>query len=238
MDIRERIIVAFDVNNKDSLIELAGKLKGHVKTVKIGMELYMSLGPEVIKTLKGFEYNIFLDLKLHDIPNTVGKTCYSLAKLGVDILNVHATGGAQMLKAAKQGLIDGAHDSGNQPAKLIAVTQLTSTDQATLNNELGISGSIEQAVVNYAKLTYECELDGVVASAKEVEIIKEACGKNFITVTPGIRPKGSAAGDQKRVVTPEDAFAMGTDYVVIGRPITQAQDPVSAFDQILESIKV
>lgn len=238
MDIRERIIVALDVNNKGSLIELAQKLKGNAKTVKIGMELYMSLGPEVIKVLKDFEYNIFLDLKLHDIPNTVGKTCYSLAKFGFDILNVHAAGGAEMLKAAKQGLIDGAKDSGNKPAKLIAVTQLTSTDQTTLNNELGISGSIEQAVVNYAKLAHECELDGVVASAKEVEIIKEACGKSFLTVTPGIRPKGSAAGDQKRVVTPEEAFAMRTDYVVIGRPITQAQDPAKAFNDILNSTKV
>lgn len=238
MEIRERVIVAFDVNNKDSLIELAQKLKGHAKTVKIGMELYLSLGPEVIMVLKDFEYNIFLDLKLHDIPNTVGKTCYSLSKHGVDILNVHAAGGAEMLKAAKQGLIDGAKDSGNKPAKLIAVTQLTSTDQTTLNNELGITGSIEQAVVNYAKLAHECELDGVVASAKEVEIIKEACGKVFLTVTPGIRPRGSAVGDQKRVVTPGDAFAMGTDYVVIGRPITQAQDPAKAFNDILNSIKV
>ena len=238
MDIRERIIVALDVNNKGSLIELAQKLKGNAKTVKIGMELYMSLAYEVIKVLKDFEYNIFLDLKLHDIPNTVGKTCYSLAKLGVDILNVHAAGGAEMLKAAKQGLIDGAKDSGNKPAKLIAVTQLTSTGQTTLNNELGITGSIEQAVVNYAKLAHECELDGVVASAKEVEIIKEACGKSFLTITPGIRPKGSAAGDQKRVVTPRDAFAMGADYVVIGRPITQAQDPAKAFNDILNSIKV
>jgi orotidine-5'-phosphate decarboxylase len=235
---RDKIIVALDVNDKEKLKALADNLDGHATTVKIGMELYMSLGPSVVTFLKKYGFKIFLDLKLHDIPNTVMRTTYSLAALGVSIVNVHAAGGAKMLKAAKKGLIDGAKDSNQKCPKLIAVTQLTSTDIDALNNEIGISGSIDDAVVAYAKLTKECGLDGVVASAKEVKLIKQACGDNFLTITPGIRPKGSSMDDQKRVVTPEDAFnIMGTDYIVVGRAITQAQNPADAFELILNKIQ-
>lgn len=224
----EQVIVAFDTNDLDQLKNWSNQLSGVAKTIKIGMELYLSQGPQIIDLLKKNDFDIFLDLKLHDIPNTVSKTCSALASLGVDILNVHAAGGIEMMSKAKEELA-----KKNSKTKLIAVTQLTSTDLKTLNNEIAIPLSIEQAVIHYAKMTKEAGLDGVVASAHEVIKIKEICGDHFITVTPGIRPQGTDHGDQKRVMTPSEAFTTGTDYIVIGRPITEASDPTQAFKKIL-----
>lgn len=192
--------------------------------VKIGMELYYAAGPEIVSYLKSLGHSVFLDLKLHDIPNTVKSAMAVLAKLGVDMTNVHAAGGVEMMRAAREGL-------GSGP-KLIAVTQLTSTSEKQMHDFQNIQTSLAESVVHYAKKTAEAGLDGVVCSAHEVEAIKAATSEDFVCLTPGIRPAGSATGDQKRVMTPADARAIGSDYIVVGRPITQAKDPVAAYQVI------
>lgn len=192
--------------------------------VKIGMELYYAAGPEIVFYVKSLGHSVFLDLKLHDIPNTVKSAMAVLAKLGVDMTNVHAAGGVEMMRAAREGL-------GSGP-KLIAVTQLTSTSEKQMHDFQNIQTSLAESVVHYAKKTAEAGLDGVVCSAHEVEAIKAATSEDFVCLTPGIRPAGSATGDQKRVMTPADARAIGSDYIVVGRPITQAKDPVAAYQAI------
>lgn len=194
--------------------------------VKIGMELYYAVGPEIVRYVKSLGHSVFLDLKLHDIPNTVKSAMAVLANLGVDMTNVHAAGGVEMMKAAREGL--------GQGPKLIAVTQLTSTSEEQMQDYQNIQTSLAQSVVHYAQKTAEAGLDGVVCSAHEVKAIKEVTRKNFICLTPGIRPAGSAIGDQKRVMTPADAQAIGSDYIVVGRPITQAEDPLVAYKAIKE----
>ena len=192
--------------------------------LKVGMELYYAAGPEIVSYLKGLGHSVFLDLKLHDIPNTVKSAMKVLSQLGVDMTNVHAAGGVEMMKAAREGL-------GNQ-AKLIAVTQLTSTSEAQMKEFQNIQTSLQESVIHYAKKTAEAGLDGVVCSAQEVQVIKQATNPEFICLTPGIRPAGAAVGDQKRVMTPADAYQIGSDYIVVGRPITQAEDPVAAYHAI------
>lgn len=192
--------------------------------VKIGMELYYACGPEIVTYVKSLGHSVFLDLKLHDIPNTVRSAMAGLAKLGVDMTNVHAAGGIEMMKAAREGL--------GQGPILIAVTQLTSTSEEQMRSDQNIQTSLTESVVNYAKKTAEAGLDGVVCSAHEVAMIKEATSDDFVCLTPGIRPAGSAIGDQKRVMTPSDARAIGSNYIVVGRPITRAEDPVEAYRQI------
>lgn len=192
--------------------------------VKIGMELYYAAGPEIVSYVKSLGHSVFLDLKLHDIPNTVKSAMAVLAKLGVDMTNVHAAGGVEMMRAAREGLGSGL--------KLIAVTQLTSTSEKQMHDFQNIQTSLAESVVHYAKKTAEAGLDGVVCSAHEVEAIKAATSEDFVCLTPGIRPAGSATGDQKRVMTPADARAIGSDYIVVGRPITQAEDPVVAYQAI------
>ena len=189
--------------------------------LKVGMELYYATGPEIISYLKNLGHSVFLDLKLHDIPNTVKSAMKILSQLGVDMTNVHAAGGVEMMKAAREGL-------GSQ-AKLIAVTQLTSTSEAQMQDFQNIQTSLQESVIHYAKKTAEAGLDGVVCSAQEVQVIKQATNPEFICLTPGIRPRGTEAGDQKRVVTPGEAYQIGSDYIVVGRPITQAEDPVAAY---------
>lgn len=233
---RDKIIVAIDVNNLEEMTALADKLKGEATFVKVGMELYLSEGPKVIKILKEYGYKIFLDLKLHDIPNTVMKTCKSLTQLGVDIFNVHAAGGSDMLKGAALGIKQGLKE-GQTPPLLIAVTQLTSTNDETLKNDLLIDKSLNETITSYAKLAKDCGLGGVVCSARETQLIKEACGSDFKTITPGIRPAGSQKDDQARVMTPAEAIKIGTDYMVIGRPITQQLDPRKAYQNILAEIQ-
>ncbi len=192
--------------------------------LKVGMELYYAAGPEIVSYLKGLGHSVFLDLKLHDIPNTVKSAMKVLSQLGVDMTNVHAAGGVEMMKAAREGL-------GSQ-AKLIAVTQLTSTSEAQMQEFQNIQTSLQESVIHYAKKTAEAGLNGVVCSAQEVQVIKQATNPEFICLTPGIRPAGAAVGDQKRVMTPADAYQIGSDYIVVGRPITQAEDPVAAYHAI------
>ena len=192
--------------------------------LKVGMELYYAEGPEVVRYLKSLGHSVFLDLKLHDIPNTVKSAMKVLSQLGVDMTNVHAAGGVEMMKAAREGL-------GTQ-AKLIAVTQLTSTSEAQMQEFQNIQTSLQESVIHYAKKTAEAGLDGVVCSAQEVQVIKQTTNPDFICLTPGIRPAGATVGDQKRVMTPADAYQIGSDYIVVGRPITQAENPVAAYHAI------
>ena len=199
--------------------------------VKIGMELFYGEGPDIVKAIKDRGHNIFLDLKLHDIPNTVNKAMRNLARLGVDMTNVHAAGTIDMMRAALEGLAEGAD---SERALLIAVTQLTSTSQERMQRELLINASIEDTVAHYARNTKEAGLDGVVCSPLEAAIVKNACGKDFITVTPGIRYPDGNMGDQSRVTTPAKAREAGTEFIVVGRPITQAPDPVAAYRRVVK----
>lgn len=196
--------------------------------VKIGMELFYSEGPMIVKKLKERGHKVFLDLKLHDIPNTVKKSMMVLGEYGVDMVNVHAAGGIDMMRAAKEGLMLGAARYADKP-KLIAVTQLTSTDEETMHNELLIDKPLKDVVRQYALNAREAGLDGVVCSAHEAADIHEACGSDFLTVTPGIRLAGDSKGDQKRVMTPADARAAGSDYIVVGRSITAEAKPIDAY---------
>lgn len=198
--------------------------------VKIGMELFYSEGPQIIRKLKERGHKVFLDLKLHDIPNTVGRTMQVLGAYGVDMVNVHAGGGIEMMKAAKEGLMKGAIRFADKP-KLIAVTQLTSTDEATMHNELLIDLPLNEVVKQYALNARAAGLDGVVCSAHEAAEIHMACGMDFLTVTPGIRLAGDSAGDQKRVMTPADARDQGADYIVVGRSITGEAKPIDAYQK-------
>lgn len=225
----EKIIVAIDTHNKDEVRKLLTNLSGKNIWVKVGMELFYSLGPQVIYDAKDFGFNIFLDLKLHDIPTTVEKSLRSLIKLPIDMINVHASGGSEMMKRAR----DAVH-SKSSPPLLIAVTQLTSTSSIQMNEEQNISGDILQSVIHLSKLALKSGCDGVVSSPLEVKSIKEHCGPSFLTVTPGIRPRGHEQQDQQRITTPDEALILGTDYMVIGRPITGAQTPSDALDLIMK----
>lgn len=196
--------------------------------VKIGMELFYAEGPQIIKTLKARGHKVFLDLKLHDIPNTVKKSMMVLGAYGVDMVNVHAAGGIEMMKAAREGLMLGAARLADKP-KLIAVTQLTSTDEETMHNELLIEKPLAEVVRQYALNAKAAGLDGVVCSAHEAADIHQYCGEDFLTVTPGIRLAGDSAGDQRRVMTPAAAKEVGSDYIVVGRSITGEAKPIGAY---------
>lgn len=213
---------------KDFLVQFPADEKLYVK---IGMELFYTAGPQVVEYVKNQGHSVFLDLKLHDIPNTVRSAMKVLAGLGVDMTNVHAAGGMEMMVAAKAGLSKGT-PTGQVAPKLIAVTQLTSTSETIMHSDQNIQTSLEASVIHYAQKTAEAGLDGVVCSAHEVAKIKVATGQNFICLTPGIRPAGTAVGDQKRVMTPAQARQIGSDYIVVGRPITQAKNPVAAYRTI------
>lgn len=225
----EKIIVALDFSDKEQLFVFFKSIQNQKVWVKVGMELFYSMGPEVIYKAKEEGFNVFLDLKLHDIPNTVEHATKALLKLPIDMINVHAAGGSEMMKRAA-----GIVKSHSTPPLLIAVTQLTSTTQEQMNTEQGISGEISQSVANFAQLSQMSGCDGVVSSPLEVRTIKELCGKHFLTVTPGIRPLNSLSQDQKRITTPEEALLLGTDYMVIGRPITESPDPKKALENILQ----
>ncbi|CQR47760.1 Orotidine 5'-phosphate decarboxylase [Paraliobacillus sp. PM-2] len=201
--------------------------------VKVGMELFYREGPEVIKKLKKQNHAIFLDLKLHDIPTTIYKSMRNLAQIGVDFVNVHGFGGADMIKAAKQGLMDGTPYGEKQP-KLLVVTVLTSMDQNMLNTQLGIAHPLANMVTHFSKMGKEQGADGVVCSAHEATGIKNVCGNDFLTVTPGIRLTDTSSNDQKRIATPQLAKQMGADYLVIGRSITEAEKPKQMYEQALK----
>ncbi|WP_235959224.1 orotidine-5'-phosphate decarboxylase [Paenibacillus silvestris] len=228
-------MVALDYANAASAEGLLKQLEGIPCYVKVGMQLFYAAGPAFVASLKDRGYKVFLDVKMHDIPNTVKGGAESVTRLGVDVFNVHAAGGKDMMVAALEGVDKGLAAGAARPI-VIGVTQLTSTSQAVLNEEIGLTGTVEQAVIRYARLAHAAGLQGVVASPLEVTAIKAACGDGFVTVTPGIRPVGADVGDQSRIMTPGEAFAQGTDYVVIGRPITGAADPRAAMESIIDSI--
>lgn len=221
------VIVACDFSSAAATFEFLDKFKNEDRKpfVKIGMELYYAEGPSIVREIKNRGHQIFLDLKLHDIPNTVKKAMAVLSNLDVDITNLHAGGTKAMMKAALEGL---TRADGTRPL-LIAVTQLTSTDQDAMENDLLIKEPIDEVVMHYAKCAEESGLDGVVCSPLEAGKVHDTCGKNFLTITPGVRFADGEVGDQKRVMTPAAAKEIGSDYIVVGRPITQADDPVAAY---------
>ncbi len=229
-----RTIIALDFSTREQVISFLKQFDEPVY-VKIGMELTYACGLEMVREVKGMGHKIFLDLKLHDIPNTVKGGMKNLAALGVDIVNCHCGGGIEMMKAAKQGLIEGTPE-GQEVPKLIGVTILTSTSQEAMNNELGIPGAVLDTVVHYAKNAKEAGLDGVVCSVLEARAIHEACGDDFLTVTPGIRLAGGSVDDQKRVATPELARKQGCDMIVVGRSITKAENPAETYRMIEKEI--
>ncbi len=229
-----KTIIALDFSNKEQVLEFLKQFDEPVY-VKIGMELTYACGLDIVKEVKKMGHKIFLDLKLHDIPNTVKGGMKNLAKLGVDIVNCHCGGGIEMMKAAKEGILEGT-PVGQQPAKLIGVTVLTSTSKEAMNQELGIEGEVIDTVIHYAKNAKEAGLDGVVCSVHEAKAIHEACGDDFLTVTPGIRFAGNSVDDQKRVATPEYAKEQGCDMIVVGRSITKSEDPKATYEMIEEAM--
>ncbi|KPD22574.1 orotidine-5'-phosphate decarboxylase [Idiomarina abyssalis] len=225
-----KIYVALDCQTQEEANQLVSRLPSGQVGLKVGKELFTSIGPEWVRKQVEQGFSIFLDLKFHDIPNTVAKAVTSAAKIGVDIVNVHASGGSDMMKAAKDAL-----EPFDNPPLLIAVTVLTSMSDADLA-DIGIQVTAEQQVLNLAKLTQKAGLDGVVCSAQEARMLKDALGESFKLVTPGIRPTNSATDDQKRVMTPKEAILAGVDYMVIGRPITRSENPEETVAEILASI--
>lgn len=227
-NIKREVIIACDFSSKEDVNAFLAKTGDAKPYLKIGMELFYKEGPEMVRELKERGYKIFLDLKLHDIPNTVYKAMINLGELGVDITNVHAAGGIKMMEYALKGLTEGAEKAGRERAKLIAITQLTSTDERTLKEELLIPVPLKDTVKAYAENAAKAGLDGVVCSAHEAGIIKEL---GLISVTPGIRLRGDSADDQKRVATPALAKEWGSTYIVVGRSITGAADPLAAYEE-------
>lgn len=219
------VIIACDFSSAEATFNFLDKFTEEKPFVKIGMELYYAEGPSIVKEIKKRGHKIFLDLKLHDIPNTVKKSMAVLSRLDVDMTNLHAAGTVDMMKAALEGL---TREDGTRPL-LIAVTQLTSTSEERMQNELLINASINDTIVKYANNAKEAGLDGVVCSPLEAGMVKDSCGKSFMTVTPGVRFADGDVGDQVRVTTPAKAKEIGSDYIVVGRPITAAEDPVAAY---------
>ena len=225
------VIIACDFSSRAACLDFLDRFTGEEKPfVKIGMELFYAEGPEIVRQIKARGHRIFLDLKLHDIPNTVRKAMDVLSALDVDMVNVHAAGTVAMMKAALEGL---TRPDGSRPL-LIAVTQLTSTSQEVMQQELLIDASINDTIVKYARNAREAGLDGVVCSPLEAAMVKQACGAGFLTVTPGIRFANAAADDQVRITTPARAREIGSDFIVVGRPITAAEDPVAAYKRCLK----
>ena len=221
------VIVACDFASKEQVLNFLDKFQDRKPFVKIGMELFYAEGPEIVREIKARGHKIFLDLKLHDIPNTVKKSMAVLSRLDVDMTNLHAAGTVSMMEAALEGL---TRPDGTRPL-LIAVTQLTSTDQERMESDLLIKEPIDKVVMHYASNAAKAGLDGVVCSPLEAEKVHGICGENFLTVTPGVRFADGDKGDQKRVMTPAEAKKIGSDYIVVGRPITAADDPVAAYER-------
>ncbi|MBQ8258656.1 MAG: orotidine-5'-phosphate decarboxylase [Clostridia bacterium] len=223
------VIIACDFDSAEKVFSFLDKFTGRKPFVKIGMELYYAEGPSIVKEIKARGHKIFLDLKLHDIPNTVKKSMAVLSRLNVDMTNLHAAGTGRMMEAAIEGL---TRPDGTRPI-LIAVTQLTSTDEETMKNDLLIDKPIADVVMHYAEVAKKAGLDGVVCSPLEAGKVHERCGSGFVTVTPGVRFADGDIGDQKRVMTPAEAKKIGSDYIVVGRPITAVPDPVAAYERCL-----
>jgi len=225
------IVVALDYPTPKQAIEMAKQLDPKKCRVKVGKELFTASGPAILEQLHKLDFDVFLDLKFHDIPNTCAGAVAAAAELGVWMVNVHASGGERMMAAAADAIANKQH----KPL-LIAVTVLTSMEQSDLAG-IGLDIAPQQQVQRLAKLAKESGMDGVVSSAQEIELIKQLCGTDFLTVTPGIRPAGSAAGDQRRIMTPKQAVEVGGDYLVVGRPITQAENPQQSCLDIIQSLK-
>ncbi len=221
------VIIACDFQNREQTMAFLYRFEGEKPYLKIGMELFYGEGPDIVREIKGEGFPVFLDLKLHDIPNTVKKAMVNLARLRVDMVNIHAAGTKAMMEAAREGLLAGA--APGRRIDLIAVTQLTSTSQDVMQRELLIRENLEDTVAHYARNAKAAGLDGVVCSPLEVRLVKAACAEGFLTVTPGIRYPEGSADDQKRVTTPQKAKELGSDYIVVGRPITAANDPKAAW---------
>ena len=224
------VIIACDFADKETALNFLDKFEGRKPFVKIGMELFYAEGPQIVREIKARGHKIFLDLKLHDIPNTVKKSMAVLSQLDVDMCNLHAAGTSRMMEAALEGL---TRPDGTRPL-LIAVTQLTSTDQEAMERDLLIKEPIDKVVMHYAETAKNAGLDGVVCSPLEAQKVHNICGEKFLTVTPGVRFADGDIGDQKRVMTPEQAKKIGSDYIVVGRPITAAPDPVAAYERCIK----
>ena len=226
------VITALDVSDRETMRSLIKQLAPFGGIFKLGLEMFVGFGPDIVKEVISGGGKVMLDLKLHDIPNTVRKAAKNAGALGAELLTVHASGGSAMLKAAVEGVMEAGSRT-----QVLAVTVLTSIDEETLQNELGVGKSVLDQVKSLALLAKESGVDGVVCSPKEIKIIRECCGPDFLIVTPGIRPKGSAVGDQKRIKTPSEAISDGASYIVVGRPITEAASPAGAMQDILNEIE-
>lgn len=235
LSLKDRIIVPLDVPNIEAAIALIDQLAG-ITFWKVGLELFVSNGSEILTILKNREKRIFLDLKFHDIPNTVAGACRAAAGYGVDLLTIHATAGRAALKAAKLAVQEGAEASGVAPPKLIAITLLTSLSSRDLAFDLKIPLELPEYALQMALLAKEAGLDGAVCSPQEVEQLRQTCGEDFLLVCPGVRPSWAEAGDQRRSREPAQAFKAGADYLVIGRPITSAKDPSAAWERICQEV--
>jgi orotidine-5'-phosphate decarboxylase len=232
-----RLCLALDVASKAEAQSIVREVSGKVGLFKVGLELYAGEGPDIVETIRSLGGKVFLDLKLHDIPNTVARAARSVTRLGVTMLNVHASGGSEMMRAAADSVREEAAKMSVPVPFVLGVTVLTSLSSAQLSDELQVKLPLESQVVWLAKLARQSGLDGVVASPQETRLIREACGPRFLIVTPGIRPIGAASGDQKRFTTPSEAMSLGADFIVVGRPILLAKDRLQACDSILAEME-
>ncbi len=233
----EKVIIALDVDSEQHALELTTKLQGLAGAFKVGLQLYNNTGPDIVRKLTGSGVKVFLDLKFHDIPNTAARASEAVTGLGAFMFNLHAAGGKKMLSESAAAAGNKAEALGITRPMLIGVTVLTSMSETQLHNELGVARPLPEQVASLALLCREAGLDGVVASAREIESIRKTCGKNFIIVTPGVRPYWASQDDQTRVVTPAEAISLGADYVVVGRPVTAAPDPRGALLKIIAEME-
>ena len=234
--IKEKIVLALDVETLEDAKELVDTLSPYVGTFKVGLQLYSGFGNEIIDYIKNKNSNFFLDVKLMDIPNTVKKASENIVARGANFFNVHALGGFEMMKQAKEGALSAAQKANKKPPLILAVTVLTSISQDVLNNEIKINANVKELTINLAKLAKLAGLDGVVASVHELRAIKEACGADFKVLCPGIRPLWSLKNDQQRIATPKEAILNGADYLVIGRAVTAAENKIEAMQKIYDEI--
>ena len=238
MQAKERVILALDVNTEDEAMNLVETLARHVGTFKVGMQLFTAVGPQVVRRIQDLGGSVFVDLKFHDIPNTVAAAGRVMTRLGCTMFTTHAAGGTEMQRALSQAVKEEADTLGIQAPLTLAVTVLTSINQRMLEEEVLVSGmSVEEVAIRWARLAEAAGVGGVICSPLETEAIRAACGPEFKLVTPGIRPRWAARHDQKRLTTPGEAIKQGADYIVVGRAITQAEDPVSAAQRIVEEIE-
>ncbi|NLC07919.1 MAG: orotidine-5'-phosphate decarboxylase [Syntrophomonadaceae bacterium] len=237
LDVKQRLIVALDVDTRTEAERLVEALEGHVGAFKVGMQLYDSEGPEIVRRLMQRGGKVFVDLKFHDIPNTVAQAGRVMTRLGVFMYNLHVAGGQEMMRQTVAATHEEAKAAGVNPPLVLGVTVLTSITPQQLREEIGIDRDLTEQVVKWAKLAQKAGLDGVVASPQEIRAIRQACGPEFLIVTPGVRPAGSQLNDQKRVMTPGEAIAAGASYLVVGRPITEAADPAAAARAIVQEME-